>query len=108
MRENMLSLLDKLVEAIQTTSNPVDKIELYLEHIERKNELYNEFFWKKTKFKEIKPLVNKARQNIDIIINVLSDQGLRRDPFVKQLTKYFQDLNRSLMVDLNNLESIQQ
>ncbi len=104
----MLSLLDKLVEAIQTTSNPVDKIELYLEYIESKNKksLYNEFFWGKNhSYDQIKNLVMKATKNLDLITNVLqNDPNFKNDPVIKQLYLKIDNISKRLENNLGYLE----
>lgn len=108
----MLSLLDKLVEAIQSTSNPVDKIELYLEYIESKNKksLYNEFFWgKKHTFDEIKILADKAKRNLDLIANVLkTDASIKNDPIVSQIYNKLETVKSNLESELESLEQYKQ
>jgi hypothetical protein len=97
----MENSLDRLVNLMQDSTNPIELVELYIENYEKT--LLNEFWGKKTDFQKIDSALDKSLENINLIKRFLTEKEFKNDPIVIGLTNRITSIVTELQRVHNNI-----
>jgi len=97
----MENSLDRLVNLMQDSTNPIELVELYIENYEKT--LLNEFWGKKTDFQKIDSALDKSLENINLIKRFLTEKEFKNDPIVIGLTNRITSIVAELKRVHNNI-----
>ena len=97
----MENSLDRLVNLMQDSTNPIELVELYIENYEKP--LLNEFWGKKTDFQKIDSALDKSLENINLIKRFLTEKEFKNDPIVIGLTNRITSIVTNLKRVRNNI-----
>lgn len=100
----MENSLDRLIQLVQTSSNPIDLIELYFENYKNQYDvLLNEIFSNNKPFQIKKQTLTKIIQNLDVINQFFEDKDVAGDPVAQALSAKIYDIVREFRRNLRNL-----
>ncbi len=98
----MENSLDRLIKLLETSSNPIDLIELYIENYKIDN-VYILFNESERAFSQKKQAITKIIQNMEFISQFFIDRDVAADPTAKALFLKIKDIIYNLEMKLEDL-----